>query len=351
MTSAITTFNFNDLERYESSRYSGALPSGVDTKRFTRLLTTYLRQNPALTDKSKCHPASLYSAIVSIAQLGLCPENFLGQAYIIPFKGKAQPMLGYKGMITLATKYAGVAEISAEVVYRSDDFKFSLGTNRRIHHEPNFEGVPKNSDITAFYATARFHDGTHKFAVLSKSDVDAIRKGAASARGSSPWDAYYAEMGKKTAIRRLFKTLAVLIDDERALPIHKAVAMEENFEAKGKVTIITPEGEVVSDEEEEKSAAQTLNEKLAKPEPDPCPEEDQENYTNAWQEAAKKHMSSCFSEASALCIDGLEPWEREVYQKMIVDMYQGRPDIKEIKEQAFPLKFKNFFIENFIAKK
>ena len=70
--------------------------------------------------------------------------------------------------------------------------------------------------IETFYAVCQFKDGTKKYEVMSKKEVDDIRKRSRAGQ-SGPWVTDYEEMAKKTVFKRLSKWLPVTPDLEAAV--------------------------------------------------------------------------------------------------------------------------------------
>src|SRR5690606_24667449 len=134
--------------------WDGALPTHVRPETFTRIVISTISQNP---DLLKCNEKSLFSAIMTLAQLGLAPENVLGQGYLVPYKGVCQPIVGYKGLIQLARRSGDLSEFYAHPVYSRDVFDYSLGLERTLKHEPS-----KNEDrgeLVYVYAVVKYKDG------------------------------------------------------------------------------------------------------------------------------------------------------------------------------------------------
>src|SRR5262245_6000224 len=81
-----------------------ALPKHVTPERLARIVLTELRRVRGLAD---CTPQSLFGAVMTCAQLGLEP-GVLGQAWIIPYKGEATLVVGYRGLVALAWRSAQI---------------------------------------------------------------------------------------------------------------------------------------------------------------------------------------------------------------------------------------------------
>jgi len=200
---------------------AAALPKHVDVNRMTRIALTEFRKTPAL---AKCDPKSFLGAVMQSAQLGLEPGSSLGHCYLLPFKSQVQLIIGYRGMIDLARRSGQITSLTARAVYKNDEFKYSYGLDETLTHVPNEEAEQAPENLTHVYAVAKLKGGGIQFEVMSRSQVEKIRK-ASRAGNTGPWVAHFEEMAKKTAIRRLFKYLPVSIE------IQKAVTLDEKADA------------------------------------------------------------------------------------------------------------------------
>lgn len=195
-----------------------ALPKHMDPDRLLRIAFTELRKTPKL---KQCEPASFVGAVIQCAQLGLEPGNALGHAYLIPYGKECQFMLGYRGMIDLARRSGQIVSLTARAVYADDEFRYRFGLDDDLHHVPNVEVEPEAKALTFVYAVAKLKDGGVQFDVMSRSEVDAVRK-RSRAGNSGPWVTDYVAMALKTVTRRLFKWLPVSIEVQRAIGMDEA---------------------------------------------------------------------------------------------------------------------------------
>ncbi len=213
-----------------------ALPRHIRPDRMLRTILTSVRKTPKLLE---CTPESFFSSVLTLAQLGLEPDDPRGQAYLVPFNRKirednkpdrwvveCQVIIGYRGYIDLARRTGEIATIRAEVVYEHDEFVYETGLTTRLVHKPTEAMEPGR--VRATYAVATMRDGTQVEKVLFKRDIERARMSSKEgAKGKGPWSDWYPEMAAKTAVRRIMKTLpssaefslAESIDDAPALPI------------------------------------------------------------------------------------------------------------------------------------
>ncbi|HEY3566571.1 MAG TPA: recombinase RecT [Thermoanaerobaculia bacterium] len=209
---------------------AAALPAHLPVDRLLRVVISVLQSTPALLD---CDRASLYRAVMTCAQLGLEPDGVLGQAWLVPSKGKVQLVPGYRGLLTLARESGQILSINSQAVHRNDHFDYAYGLNERLEHVP---GDGDRGEITHFYAYARFKDGGHCFEVMSRAEVDAARRSGPVT--DSAWVNGYAEMGQRAVLRRIARLLP--------LPVQKAAALADLYES-GRHAALDELGEIVID--------------------------------------------------------------------------------------------------------
>lgn len=196
-----------------------ALPKNRDVDQEIGSVIATVACSPAL---QKCTPESIAMAAYDAATLGL-PVNKLGLAYLVPYGNEAKLQIGYRGYIQLVIESGFVLDVSAECVYENDHFKYFLGSNPRIEHEPNIKTI--KGKFIAVYATARLTSGLLKHVVMSKEQIDHIRSKSRSS-SNGPWVTDHDEMAKKSVIKRLCKLLPCNIKAIEV--IHRASEIEDN---------------------------------------------------------------------------------------------------------------------------
>ncbi|MNS92024.1 recombination and repair protein RecT [compost metagenome] len=227
----------------QKATLAAVLPRHVSPDRMLKIALGALRTTPKLMG---CTVESLMGAVVQCSQLGLEPNTPLGHAYLIPFekrkkqgnewvtdKIEVQIVLGYRGLIDLARRSGQIVSIAAQAVYENDHFEYAYGLDEKLEHRP---AMGERGAIIAFYAVAKLAGGGHAFEVMSDADVTRIRDASqgwqqavrAKKQDTSPWGAHYAEMGRKTVLRRLFKYLPVSIELANAASLDELNARGES---------------------------------------------------------------------------------------------------------------------------
>ena len=187
-----------------------SLPKHINPDRLARIALSELRTTPALLN---CQPQSLMNAIVKAGQLGLEPGGALGHAYLVPYKTEATLIIGYRGLIALARRSGEIQSLTARVVYENDTFELEYGIDEKLRHIP---AVDNPGQMTHAYAVAKLSGGGVQWEVMTRGEIEAIRK-RSKAGNSGPWQSDYAEMARKTVVRRLCKYLPISIEMADAL--------------------------------------------------------------------------------------------------------------------------------------
>jgi len=212
----------NAVETWLSSsstlaQFKAALPSHFAPDRMARLGLTQLRTVRGLAD---CSQASIMACIMQAAQLGLEP-GVLGSCYLIPRKGEATFLIGYQGLLDLIRRSGKVTSIASRVVYESDTFEIDYAAAVPFTHRPDLRRTVDR--ILGFYTHAILSTGEHVFEWMPLHEVQAIR-GRSQSGNSGPWATDFAEMGKKTVLRRAAKYLP------RSIEFSDAIAAEDHVE-------------------------------------------------------------------------------------------------------------------------
>ena len=173
--------------------------------KFMSAIVYSVQKTPELLN---CDRNSLMTAFMTCAEYRLYPSSASGEAYVIPYKGKAQFQLGYQGGVTLAYR-AGTENINSEIVYENDEFVHTKGLHPDLKHVPAPFGKEKGKPV-GVYAVAEVN-GKPIFCVMSEEEVMKFRN-LSQAKGSeySPWNSDKDPqlwMWRKTCLKQLLKLL------------------------------------------------------------------------------------------------------------------------------------------------
>ena len=220
----------SELERLKPQLMK-AIPSHMDADRLTRIALTTIRQNPKIAE---CTPSSLLGAVMQAAQVGLEPDA-LGSCYLVPYNRKVkdpngeywvkevQFQIGYKGMLELVRRTGEVLKIAAHEVYENDVFEVEYGTEEKLRHVPEIIG--DRGKLIAFYAHAKFRNGSDAFTVMGLQDINHVRDKFSKAKDYGPWVDHYESMAKKTVIKALIKYMPISVE------VQKSIAQDETVKS------------------------------------------------------------------------------------------------------------------------
>lgn len=205
--------------------------AAMSAERLIKMFAMAASRNPKLMH---CTPISVLDAMTKCAELNLMPGT-LGSVYLIPYENRkngsceCQFILGYRGMMTLARRSGEISTITADVVRNGDEFEYEHGIDSKFRHKP--KGI-EGASPTHAWAMAKFKDGSHQLVVMSRSEIESIRR-RSRAGDYGPWKTDTEEMWKKTALRRLCKYLPLEPDVEAAITGVDRAEMEFDMPSTG----------------------------------------------------------------------------------------------------------------------
>ena len=171
----------------------------ANRKRFVQSAVNCITKVPKL---ASCDKMSFFGSHMQLASFGLEPNG--RDAHLIPYGTTCTLIIDYKGLVTLAMRNDKVSKCEAFEVYAKDHFRLVNGEVEHIVDNPWGD----RGELVGFYAVCQFKDGTKKYEVMSKHDVDEVRK-RSRAGNNGPWVTDYNQMGRKTVFKRLSKWLPV----------------------------------------------------------------------------------------------------------------------------------------------
>ena len=193
------------------------LPGTMQVALFLRAADLHMQKNKLIL---AADPRSIFNALMYAAVDGLLPDGREGA--IVPFKNfRASKTAGHDiyevqwmpmvaGIMKKARNSGEIASISAHVVYAGDQFRNWVDDDGE---HVLYESMPDHDRdaVRAVFARCKLKSGEQVIEVLSPADVEKIRA-VSKAKDDGPWVAWWEEMAKKSAIRRLAKRLPASTD-------------------------------------------------------------------------------------------------------------------------------------------
>jgi recombination protein RecT len=204
--------------------------TGVDPKRFIRVVMTAININP---DLLACERRSLMNAAMRAASDGLVPDGIDGA--LVPFEGKVTWMPMIAGIRKKVRRSGEVTSWDVTAVFQKDRFDYELGDDPFIKHKPyDAPELPRadgeadedynrrlrkhldHGQLTHVYSVAKIKGGDKSRDVMTRAEVELVRDSYArkNKKGefSPAWRKSFAEMAKKTIARRHAKQLPMSTD-------------------------------------------------------------------------------------------------------------------------------------------
>lgn len=218
---------FRDNLMAQKGKMQNVLPAHISFEKFHSVVMTACMANPMLLQAER---SSLLLSCVKSATDGLLPDN--REAALVIFNAKlgykddagrdvygpkVQYMPMYAGLLKKARQSKEISSIATHVVFQKDRFEYKLGDEEKIIHEP-YMGTEDRGPVIAAYCIAQLKDGTVHREVMTRGDIEKVRKtsksGDKNGQPSGIWAQWYDEMARKTVFRRASKWLPQSIDKE-----------------------------------------------------------------------------------------------------------------------------------------
>ena len=198
----------------------------INPQQFMIMASNQVKRNDKLIEIFSKNPASVFSSILTCAELGLSPTSQMGEAWLIPYGKECQFQIGYQGLVKILYRNSDIQNITSECVYENDDFEYNLGLNPTLNHTPATENRGK---LTNVYCVVRIKGQEPIFKVMSVSELKEYQK-LSKAGSRTVWFSKTDPqhwMLKKTVFKQLCKLLP------RSLNMTKAVSYDNIIEGGG----------------------------------------------------------------------------------------------------------------------
>lgn len=169
-----------------------------------------LLKNSSALKTAENNPASLKSAILNVAAIGISLNPALAHSYLVPRGGAICLDISYRGLIKLATDAGAVEWAKAVLVYEGDDFKWR-GPAEQPHHEADvfdanrIDAANPLKNLKGGYCLAKLTSGGYMVDVMTAAEILEVRNSSKAKDG--PWAGPWAgEMAKKTLVKRASKS-------------------------------------------------------------------------------------------------------------------------------------------------
>lgn len=178
---------------------------------------------------SGVNPMSIVSSAMIAATLDLPINSNLGFAHIVPYSGRAQFQMGWKGFVQLAIRTGQYKTMNTVEVYESEFKGFDRFTGEL---SLNKDAKPEGK-IAGYYAFFKLVNGFEKslFMTMDEVKTHAKKYSKAFSSPSSPWNTLFDDMAKKTVLKLLLSKYGILsVDLQKAVVADQGVAVDPTSE-------------------------------------------------------------------------------------------------------------------------
>ncbi|WP_420976976.1 recombinase RecT [Bacillus vallismortis] len=216
---------------------------GKRASQFTAsILSLYNSENTL----QKAEPMSVISSAMVAATLDLPVDKNLGYAWIVPYKGRAQFQLGYKGYIQLALRTGQYKSINCIPVHEGELQKWNPLTEEI---DIDFEKRESES-VIGYAAYFELLNGFRKTVYWTKAQVEKHKK--KFSKSDFGWGKDWDAMALKTVLKSMLSKWGIL-----SVEMQKAVIEDNEERERIDITDEMTEPEIIDAEpSEEKPSAQ-----------------------------------------------------------------------------------------------
>lgn len=181
--------------------------------RFITAITSAVSANPNL---QKCDAGSILSAGLLGESLNLSPSPQLGMYYIVPYSGKAQFQLGYKGYIQLAIRSGQYRRLNVMPVKQGELVRFNPLEEEIEINMIDDETERENAPTMGYYAFFEYLNGFRKAIYWSRDKMESHAK-KYTKNYNAFWGKDFDGMACKTMLRQLISKWGIMsVDMEKA---------------------------------------------------------------------------------------------------------------------------------------
>lgn len=184
---------------------------------------------------SKCTPESIYISALRAATLRLSVDPAPGQAYLVPFKGQATLIVGYKGLVDMAVRTGKYRYINVGPVYEGEKVEVN-----RISGFHSISGEKTSDAVIGWLGAFELFTGYGKTFYMTVEEIHkhAQQYSKGYDRADSAWKTSREMMEKKTVLRLMLRRwgyldpsdVAALEETEQASIIDAQAYIPDNLE-------------------------------------------------------------------------------------------------------------------------
>jgi phage RecT family recombinase len=233
------TTDIATIEGFKSQAMEKMKENGFATDKIMREISFALQHFAKNDYLNSATPISKLKSVVNISQVGLTLNPVAKEAYLVPrfTKGAVECVLepSYVGLQKLLTDAGSVQSIVTNLVYENDKIEIDIADNQKpVKHFPELNST-KRGAVIGVYSLATLHNGIRQVEYMDIQSINDIRERSESYKSyksgrakSCIWESDYAEMCRKTCVKRIYKYLP---RTERMTAVDEAISLtNQDFE-------------------------------------------------------------------------------------------------------------------------
>ena len=207
---------------------------GANGQRFISAIASAVQATPALKE---CKNSTIVSGALLGESLKLSPSPQLGQYYLVPFNDKAgkvaQFILGYKGMIQLATRSGQYKKINVLAIKEGELISYDpLNEEIKVNLIQD-EEVRENTPTIGYYAMFEYVNGFRKTLYWSRAKMEKhaerYSSGYKKKSGYTFWEKDFDGMAYKTMLRQLISKWGIMSIDMQTAYLADGATIKEDL--------------------------------------------------------------------------------------------------------------------------
>lgn len=205
---------------------NGTLQDPKIAQKFVADITSVVANNPTLKN---CDAGSIIAGGLMAQSLQLSLSQSLGYCYLVPYKDKAQFLVGFKGLIQLAQRTGQYRRLGVRVVHKGE----YLGQDEFGDDTFKFSHDYDNEEVIGYYAYFELLNGFRKTLYMTKEQCEKHATKYSSSykykKGNSLWETDFDTMAQKTVLKQLLSKWGVMsIELQEAVKSDQAVIHDKD---------------------------------------------------------------------------------------------------------------------------
>ena len=198
------SFSIVEFVRQQEPLFHGALTKSAEQSvtwaKESQFAMQLFQKNDFLTKTAIANPVSAQNAIINVAAIGITLNPASKLAYLVPRDGMVCLDISYMGLLHLAQATGAIKWGQCKLVHQADTYE-SNGLDSAPTHKYNAFG--DRGPVVGGYCTVKTPDGDYLTEEMSLEEIKATE--ATSKAKNGPWKNFWAEMARKTIVKRASK--------------------------------------------------------------------------------------------------------------------------------------------------